>query len=695
MAEKLLEVNHLRTSFFTAEGEVKSVSDVSYYVEKGEVIAIVGESGCGKSVTQMSVMQLVQTPPGKILGGEVLFDGKNLLEYDAKSKEMRAVRGAGISMIFQEPMTSLNPVLTVGEQLTDVICNHSGISKKEAWKKGTEALAAVGIPEPEARMRCYPFEMSGGMRQRVMIAISVACDSKLIIADEPTTALDVTTQAQVMDLLIDLVHRYHKSLIIITHNLGLVTRYASRVYVMYAGKIVESGTTEKILTAPEHPYTMGLLKSVPRLQDAEETDLVPIMGAPPVLSKLTEQCAFLPRCTYACDVCRKEPAPLLKECGDAHYAACHRKANVYDAACHRRAEEAVPTEQKSEKIQKKIQEKPGGLSEIKKASGENTEPILKVEQLKMYFPVTKGIFGTPAGIVKAVDDVSFSINRGETFGLVGESGCGKTTTGKCILRINQPTSGKIYYKGKEIGGLSAKEFAPYRREIQLIFQDPYSSLDPRNSVYSILKEAIICDGVRKNQDEITERVNELLRIVELDPSMSQRFPHEMSGGQRQRLGIARALACNPEVIVCDEPVSALDVSIQAQIINLFKKIQRELQLTYLFVAHDLAVVRHISDHIGVMYLGHLVEVTKASDLYRNPVHPYTQALLSAVPITDYYEEQKRERVILQGEVPSPMNVPSGCPFHPRCPRATERCRKEIPRLRSAGTDHLAACHNCI
>ena len=286
MPEKLLEVNHLRTSFFTAEGEVKSVSDVSYYVNRGEVIAIVGESGCGKSVTQMSVMQLVQTPPGRIIGGEVMFDGKSLLEYDAKSKEMRAIRGAGISMIFQEPMTSLNPVLTVGEQLSDVICTHSHLSKKEAWKKGIEALAAVGIPEPEARMRCYPFEMSGGMRQRVMIAISVACDSKLIIADEPTTALDVTTQAQVMDLLIDMVHKYNKSLIIITHNLGLVTRYAQRVYVMYAGKIVESGTTEKILTHPEHPYTLGLLKSVPRLQDDKDEELVPIMGAPPVLSKL-------------------------------------------------------------------------------------------------------------------------------------------------------------------------------------------------------------------------------------------------------------------------------------------------------------------------------------------------------------------------------------------------------------------------
>ena len=318
--------------------------------------------------------------------------------------------------------------------------------------------------------------------------------------------------------------------------------------------------------------------------------------------------------------------------------------------------------------------------------------LLRVENLKMHFPVTKGFFGTPAGVVKAVDDVSFTIRKGETFGLVGESGCGKTTTGKCILRINKPTSGKIFYDGQETVGMSEAEFAPLRRKIQLIFQDPYSSLDPRNSVYSILKEAIICDGKHHSEKEIMERVNELLYTVELDPTMSYRYPHEMSGGQRQRLGIARALACDPELIVCDEPVSALDVSIQAQIINLFKKIQRDLGITYLFIAHDLAVVRHISNNIGVMYLGHLVEVTRASDLYDHPEHPYTQALLSAIPITDYYAEKKRSRIALQGEVPSPLNVPSGCPFHPRCPYAKDICKQVSPSLQECSAGHYLACH---
>lgn len=673
MGKRLLDVKHLRTSFFTSEGEVKSVSDVSYHIDEGEVIAIVGESGCGKSVTQMSVMQLVQTPPGKILGGEVNFDGKNLLKYDAKSKEMRTIRGAEVSMIFQEPMTSLNPVITVGEQLVDVITTHQHIDKKEAWKKGVEALKVVGIPEPETRMKAYPFEMSGGMRQRVMIAISVACDAKLIIADEPTTALDVTTQAQVMELLMELVHQYNKSLIIITHNLGLVTRYAQRVYVMYAGKIVESGTTEKILTNPEHPYTIGLLRSVPKLQDNENTDLVPIKGAPPVLSRLDNKCSFLPRCDFACEECRSKSIPELEERGEQHSVRCHRRLSF-------------------QQVQNETQEKNANEAEHRKSQTENEE-ILRVEGLKMYFPVTQGVFGKRVGTVKAADDITFSIRKGETFGLVGESGCGKTTTGKCILKINQPTEGKIYYKGKEIAGLNDKQFETYRRQIQLIFQDPFSSLDPRKSVYAILAEALCCGPNALSREELDEKVNHLLQTVELDPTMSQRYPHEMSGGQRQRLGIARALACDPELIVCDEPVSALDVSIQAQIINLFKKIQREMGITYLFVAHDLAVVRHISDNIGVMYLGHLMEVTKSAELYDNPVHPYTKALLSAIPTTDYAAEQKRERILLKGEVPSPIHMPTGCPFHPRCPYATEKCKEQMPTLRAIGEHHLVACHN--
>ncbi|MBS4024080.1 MAG: ABC transporter ATP-binding protein [Clostridia bacterium] len=675
----LLEVKNLKTQFKIDGKVMQVVNGVSYYINEGEIVSVVGESGCGKSVSQLSGVQLIPTPPGKIVGGEVIFEGVDLLKFKADSEQMRDIRGGKIGFVFQEPMTSLNPVLTVGQQIVESLILHLRMTKADARIRAVELIKMVGIPDAKQRIDDYPHQFSGGMRQRIMIAMALSCNPKLLIADEATTALDVTTQAQILEVLKNIVATTNTSLLIVTHNLGIVARYAQRIYVMYAGRVVESGTTKDIFSEPRHPYTIGLLKAVPRLDEPKGHKLVPIDGLPPDLADKSPNCAFLPRCPYRTEKCLEDTWPELKQVEGRHYAACY--VNIQRKRLNFYVGEVDKTKHALSKT----------LDSIEQQAISARSKILEVKNLKMNFPMYKGILRSKVADLKVIEDVNFEINKGETLGLVGESGCGKTTVARCILRLYNPTEGQIIFAGQDIAQLPKNTLRPLRRKIQLIFQDPYSSLNPRQSAGSIVGEPLKIHNLAKNNIEYQERVAELFKMVGLDPSMKDRFPHEFSGGQRQRIGIARALASDPSVIVCDEPISALDVSIQAQIINLLEELQDKLGLTYLFIAHDLSVVRHISNRVAVMYLGRIVEITDWKSLYENPLHPYTKALLSAVPIPDPFVEEQRDRIILRGEVPSLLNRPSGCNFHPRCPVAKKECSLNVPSLSEVSAGHKVAC----
>ncbi len=666
--KKVLDVQNLRTDFVTDYGLVKAVNGVSYHVNEQEIVAIVGESGCGKSVGLLSALQLIPVPPGKFVSGRIMFEGRDLLRLKQNGTEMRSIRGSKISMIFQEPMSSLNPGLTIGFQMTEGLMLHLKMDRKKANKKAIELLGRVGIPDAEKRMNDYAHQFSGGMLQRVMIAMSISCNPKLIIADEPTTALDVTTQAQVLELLCEMVREFRASLIIVTHNLGVVARYAQRLYVMYAGRVVESGTSKEIFSNPQHPYTIGLLGSIPRLDDSDDASLVPIKGAPPNLIDLPDSCAFYPRCSHRTDACDQSRKVEMRHVEGEHYAACHADVQV-----------KTITELKKKDTQKRPIDK-------------KAEPLVVIEDLKMQFPIRRGLLQRVVGHVNAIDGINLKIYPGETLGLVGESGSGKTTLGRCISRIYEPTGGKIWFEGQDIVKLPEKKRRSLTRKISMIFQDPYGSLDPRQSAASIVGDPLKIHGLVKGGKEYKERIEELFGLVGLHPSMMGRVPHEFSGGQRQRIGVARSLACDSSLIICDEPVSALDVSIQAQIINLFVELQEGISgLTYLFIAHDLSVVKHISSRIAVMYLGRIVEVTDSKTIYKDPLHPYTQSLLASIPIPDPFIEQKRDHSVLQGEIPSPLNPPAGCTFHPRCPIADQKCKEGIPSLATVRENHEVAC----
>ena len=684
----LLEIRNLRTYFDTSLGTVASVDGVSLQLAAGEIVGLVGESGCGKSVTSFSIMRLLPKPAGRVAGGEILFEGEDLLQKS--EAQMRAIRGSRIAMVYQDPMTSLNPLATVGAQIAEAVLLHEGLAPRASWQRAIDMLRLVGMPLPEQRAGEYPHQLSGGMRQRVMIAMALACKPRLLIADEPTTALDVTIQAQILELLQQLRRELGMAIVLVTHDLGVVAENCERVVVMYAGQVVEESDVVSVFQSPLHPYTEGLLASIPRLHE-EQDQLRVIRGEVPDPLQRPQGCRFAPRCPYVMPVCT-ENVPPLEEYAPGRKAACFAardrfaKIEVNGMSPARRPEGAQHRSPRD-------QGTPVNSAVPASASAVPSEALLQVKDLKKHFPLTGGIWtARHRSGVKALDGVSFEIGKGETFGIVGESGCGKSTLGKVIVRLQDATSGQVVFNGRDITRLGAGAMREVRRDMQIVFQDPYASLDPRMTVAQIVGEPFAIHGLAHGAER-QRKVAELLSAVGLATSHSSRYPHEFSGGQRQRIGIARALALKPKLIVCDEPVSALDVSTQSQVINLLVELRREFGLAYLFIAHGLAVVKHISDRVGVMYLGKMVEIAPKKDIFAQPAHPYTQALMSAIPLPD--PSARRQRIVLHGDVPSPVNPPSGCRFHTRCPRAAEvgeACRTVEPSMTRIGEGHWVACH---
>lgn len=668
MDEKLpvLDIHHLSIGITRPDGIYPAINDISFSIMQGETFALLGESGCGKTLTALSINQLLPSNAGYFEQSSIILEGQEILQLS--EVRMRQLRGQKIGMVFQEPMTSLNPVLTIGRQIAETLKQHSKHLKKSRKETVIELLSAVGIPDAKERYQQYPHQLSGGMKQRVMIAMSIAAEPALLIADEPTTALDVTIQSQILQLLKKLQEKTRMGILLITHDLGVVHEIAHRVAVMYAGEIVELSDTPIFFNDPKHPYSKKLFEVIPQLKNRKQS-LFAIPGNVPNLLEENIACTFANRCQFAWSDCHKIK-PQLLQINDKQWVRCH----LYDERFNLTAPFVL---QKME------------ADNFPKKNLASVDHLLKIENLKVYFPILKGVLKRKVGDIKAVDDVSFELKAGKTLALVGESGCGKTTLGKAILRLIEPTGGRSYFNDINLSSLTTGQMQHLRKDLQFIFQDPYSSLDPRMRVIDLVAEGIKTLNINGSRHDLKKRIKQLLHEVGLVDNILYRYPHEFSGGQRQRLCIARALAVRPKLIICDEPTSALDLSVQAQILNLLRKLQNEFNLSYLFISHNISVVSYMADDIAVMYLGRIVEIGKAESILTSPKHPYTQALLSAVPILD---EEGIQKIQLKGELPSPANPPSGCHFHTRCPFVMPQCKEKYPDLRKVGENQKVKCY---
>jgi len=674
----VLKVENAAISYETRYGDVEAVRDVSFEVRRATTFGVVGESGCGKSTVAFGIVDFLG-PNGKIVGGSIIFQGRELV--GRSQKELRTLRGDQIAMVYQDPMQALNPSVTIGDQLAEVLTVHRGIPKAEAWQRSIDMLERVYMPDAANVMNRYPHQISGGQQQRVVIAMALLNNPALLIMDEPTTALDVTVEAVVLDLIEDLKRDFDTAIVYITHDLGVVARVCDYVGVMYAGEMVEGGPVEAIFDDPQHPYTQGLMRCVPKLGATKESSrLYPIRGRVPApRDRPKGACIFAPRCNYATDRCQNE-RPLLREIKPGHSARCFYSEEI-DAGAWQPPEGLVPELAPTAEVA-------------------DQEPILKVEDLKTYYQQESKSVLSLVGMgeklyVKAVEGVSLEVPTGKTLGIVGESGCGKSTLAKTLVGLESPTGGDAQFLGFDITSPISERDIKLIRELQMVFQNPDSTMNPSYTVGQQIGRPL-----RRFKavppDKVHEEVVRLLNAVRLDSSYYDRLPRQLSGGEKQRVGIARAFASQPELVLCDEPVSALDVSVQAAVLNLLMEIQRQYGTTMLFIAHDLSVVRFFSDYVAVMYLGHIVEIGPAEAIYAPPYHPYTEALLSAVPIPDPKAEQKHVR--LEGTVPSALDPPSGCPFHTRCPRRSmlpdggKICETEVPPWRYNTEKHRIFCH---